>query len=213
MPPGGHPWAPRSAGNVTPGGPGAQNFPYAIGLGLLCRVMPWPRRESSPGARGRAARLRTKRAAQHDRRTGGSPPSPASSADRAQPTADASRAEEASDPERSRISLSQRSITCTWAFQEREQHRRRSPSAPLGCLYWANTLSRATPRGPLTPRSLEQDTHFPGSLIPPACHEWATIRRSPNRLVLVERLARVCPFAQIHRLRVRSRTLARLSWE
>ena len=49
--------------------------------------------------------------------------------DRAQPTADASGAEEASDPERSRISLSQPSITCTGTGVSRA---RTAPSCATG---------------------------------------------------------------------------------
>jgi len=139
--------------------------------------------ESSPCARGRAARLRTKRAAHHDRRTGGSPPAfPASSARPRSagsrrllsrnkpviPNGPAFHTASPASPVPGRSTSANRTVA-------------RSPSAPLECLYSANTLSRASPQGPFTPRFLGQDIHFPWSVTPPACHDWARIGRSPNR--------------------------------
>ena len=66
LPPGGHRRAPRSAGNATPGGPGPGTFHAA-----RIRV---PGDGTLSGTRCLAARLRTKRAADHDRRAGGGPP-------------------------------------------------------------------------------------------------------------------------------------------
>ena len=67
LPPGGHRRAPRSAGNATPGGPGAE-LPVTRWNLVPCQA------GISLGARDLAARLRTKRAAHHDRRSGGSRP-------------------------------------------------------------------------------------------------------------------------------------------
>jgi hypothetical protein len=174
------------------GRPGrTRTFPHTMD-GVLWRVAPSPRRESSPGARGLAARLRTKRAAHHDRRTGGSPS--AFPAINARPRSAGSRRLRSRNkpviPNGRAFHTASPASPVPGRFTSANRTVARSPLAPLGCLYWANTLSRATPRGPFTPRFLGQDIHFPGSVIPPACHDWARIRL-PNRLVLVERLARV----------------------
>ena len=189
LPPGGHPRAPRSAGNATPGGPGAQNFPsqdgFRAGSGASRRRQAQGKVRQAPGAVPPGCGPSERRTMTAEREAG--PPAFPTSSARSRPrSADSRRVRKKGKKPVIRNGPAfhppaQFRLRRVPAFHEREPHRR--ASAGTAGASWlvmsgkdtltsiaAGTLHTTTPRAGIP---------LPRPVTEPARHGWARMRRSP----------------------------------